>query len=114
MVEEIIDEINKSLQIYSESKMCKIIKDVSESVIEEDKKTINEIKKHIAYLKIKYDLERRESYLSRMINARKSKLWEILCDATSERLKGYGKFPKEYAQEFDSDIDKLQKLIANI
>ncbi len=53
-------------------------------------------------------------HIDRIIDAKKTSMWIILCDTTSKGLKGYGEFPKEYAQEFDSDIDKLQKLIANI
>jgi hypothetical protein len=76
---------------------------------------IDEIKKYISYLQKKYHLKIDKTGMQWFIQTRKTKMWEILCDNTSVKMrKSYGGFPPEYAEEFDKDITKLMKLIDEI
>jgi hypothetical protein len=52
--------------------------------------------------------------LQRVINAKRTKIWEILTDTLSRKIKGYGTFPKKYAEEYDKDINRLLEIINKI
>jgi hypothetical protein len=41
-------------------------------------------------------------------------MWEILCDTTSYKLNGYGKFPAGLQKEFDADIDRLMEKVKKV
>jgi hypothetical protein len=45
--------------------------------------------------------------LQRIIDAKRTKVWEILNDTYSKKLKGYGQFPQLNAIEYDADIRAL-------
>jgi hypothetical protein len=75
---------------------------------------LKEMRLQISTLANKYNLKTEEVKLSRIINSRKVKMWETIKDTTSRKLKGYGKFPFEFAEEFDKDIKNLLKLIETL
>lgn len=62
----------------------------------------------------KYNLKPVSLNQNNVIRAKKTKMWEILCDSTSRGLRGGGRFPEEFAREFDKDIDDLQEIIKRI
>jgi hypothetical protein len=62
----------------------------------------------------KYGTAREEQSLQRIIDAKRAKIWEILTDSLSRKIKGYGTFPKKYADEYDSDIGKLIEITNKI
>jgi hypothetical protein len=43
-----------------------------------------------------------------------TKIWEILTDTLSRKIKGYGTFPKKYSEEYDADINKLIEITNRI
>ena len=45
--------------------------------------------------------------LQRIIDVKKTKIWEILCDSKAKKLKGFGEFPQKLIKEYDNDIDEL-------
>ena len=114
VVERIVYELEYKLKFQEEMTMNKVLNNMGEMDMQHYDSLINKIKAYICSLYIKYDLTPTEIYLSSEINSKKARMWEILCETNSKGLKGYGKFPEEYAQEFDSDIDVLQKLIHKI
>ena len=113
LVERIADDLERKLAIPSELVMSKIVKN-KDADLQHCMSVLKEIKSHVGLLAAKYSLRTSEVSLTQIINSSKSAMWEILCDTTSQRLKGYGRFPKEYAAEFDADIDALQNLISKI
>jgi len=52
--------------------------------------------------------------LHRTINAKKTKIWEVLSDSKSRKMKGFGVFPTGIAKEYDRDIDELMAIASNI
>lgn len=114
LIEKMVDEFERELVCETNTTMNQIINDIPMDTFGQYLSTIGEIKKYIKYLVQKYNLHTKELYHSRIINARKAKMWEILCDTTSYGLKGYGKFPDSYAKEYDLDIEKLQNLISKL
>ncbi len=107
-------ELEQQLKSSEDAVMYKITNNLEYKDIQSVISDIEKIKACIRDLVAKYKLKPTEVFLSQIINAKKTGMWEILCDTTSKNLKGFGKFPEEYAREFDSDIDVLQKLIAGI
>ena len=111
LVEKTIDELEHMLTRSREHSTYKTINDIDESKKAELLETIMQARKLIAEIMYKYRLNREVTYMSRFLNARKSRMWEILCDTTSKRMKGYGHLPEETASELDRDINKLADLI---
>ena len=52
--------------------------------------------------------------LQRIIDVKKTKIWEILCDSKATKLKGYGDFPHRLIREYDIDIDELMAIADKI
>ena len=115
IIEKTIEELER--EIISPPKN-RILYKIDKSDVDIDlvrfKSLLSQIKMHIRYLTYKYNLHSTNLHLDRIIASHKSKIWEILCATTAKGLKGYGAFPEEYSEEFDSDIDTLQRLIDNI
>ncbi|NMB71755.1 MAG: hypothetical protein GYA22_06380 [Bacteroidales bacterium] len=114
MVERLINELERDLNHPSDIALSKVIYDVEDKEKEHYIALIREIKDYIKMLSEKYHLQTRELLFSQLLQAKKTGIWVILCDTTSQRLKGYGTFPGEYAEEFDNDIARLQELVQKI
>ncbi len=110
-VEKLLTELSQALQPPSETVMFKTDNNLKTEQLETMKLAIEKTRAHIRFLAAKYQLQPVEVKLSQIVNARKSGMWEILCNTVSKRLGGYGKFPEELSAEFDNDIARLQKLI---
>jgi hypothetical protein len=84
-----------------------LMKDVDDVTIESNISAIREAKSFICELAEKYETSKEKLSMQRVINAKRAKIWEILTDTLSRKIKGFGTFPKKYADEYDSDIKKL-------
>lgn len=111
LIEKIVGELENELLGSGEKVMTKI---PGTSDMKHYEVIVKEIKSYICYMHDKYDLRPFSFSLSQVVNSRKSKMWEVLCDTKSEKLNNRGKFPSEYAKEFDADIDKLLKLTESL
>lgn len=112
IVEKLLLELELELNSSDKKVMGKIICEEEDAEkLQHMISVIQEIKSYIKYLADKYSLLPSYYNLSQVVNSRKSKMWEVLCDTKSTKMKGRGVFPNEYAQEFDTDIDKLLILI---
>jgi len=115
LIEKLVDELENELLHSKEKVMTKIIVNEEEKIDWQHYEiVIQEIKSYIRNMAAKYNLGPSNFSLSQVINSRKSKMWEVLCDTKSAKMKGLGEFPNDFALEFDNDIDKLLKLIENI
>lgn len=100
---EIIDVMDDTNQ-----KCCfEISKDIDYEKIEHNKKVISEALELICSLKEKYCTDKAIQSLKRVVNAKKSKIWETLHNSKSRRMKGFGEFPQKIVKEYDSDLDQL-------
>lgn len=106
-VEDIYDELTKEKDRY----LFQIEKDLDKAEIEEIIKVLNQIKKEILLLKQKYNLSPVKISFYQFINSKKSKIWEMLMDSKSERMKGYGKLEVDFIDEYDNDIVNLLNLV---
>jgi len=107
IVEELLQEMEYVLNHPNDGVLSKMNDDISGETKVSILKTIAETKALVEELSLKYDLPVRNLNMSRFIESRKTKIWEILSGTNSKKLKGYGKFPQEHSTEFDNDIRKL-------
>ena len=114
IVEELLNEIENVLNHPANGFLSKMTVDISKQNKKASFQNITKARQLIQKLFIKYGLSVQYSVMSRFFDSRKSKIWEILCDTTSTRLRGYGEFPMEHSVEFDNDINQLQELVSQI
>jgi len=107
VVEKSLLELEDMLLKQSNSCCNVLINDIDDEIIATNISSIHEAKKYICELAEKYGTSKENLSLQRVINAKRTKIWEILTDTLSRKIKGYGTFPKKYVDEYDSDINKL-------
>ena len=107
VVEKSLQELESMLEMQNNSCFNLLKKDVDDTTIETNISVIQEARKFICDLAEKYGTSRNKSSLQRVITAKKARIWAILSDTKSRKLKRYGTFPDKDAEEYDSDINKL-------
>jgi hypothetical protein len=114
VVEKSLSELEDMLLKQSNT-CCNVLhNDVDDKSIENNIFAIQEAKRFICELAEKYGTSKENLSLQRVINAKRTKIWEILTDTLSRKLKGYGTFPKKYSEEYDADINKLIEITNRI
>lgn len=114
LVELLTDEIETALLNTDNRVMRKMIHDISEERKKAILDALRNIRMSLGKIAKKYQLAKHEVDQSHYVSARKVKMWEVLNDTTAKRLKGFGDFPEEYADEFDDDIRNLIQLVEKI
>jgi hypothetical protein len=114
MVEQMMIEMKDALLISYDACCLEIEKDICEKDKNFDLEIINKALEQICKLADKYEIEKRKQSLKRIVNAKKTKSWEILCDMKSRKQKAFGEFPKELVKEYDNDIERLLAIIEKI
>jgi len=89
VVDRSLSELEDYLQ--SENSTCcnRLLKDIDEEVIKVNITVIHEARRHICRLKEKYGTAAEKHSLQRIVNAKRTKIWEILTESLSKGLKGY-------------------------
>jgi len=107
VVEKSLLELEDMLLKRSNSCCNVLINDIDDETMATNISAIQEAKSYICELTEKYGTSKENLSLQRVINAKRTKIWEILTDTLSRKIKGYGIFPRKYVDEYDSDIKKL-------
>jgi hypothetical protein len=68
----------------------------------------------INHIRKELNLERDNKELGSIILSRVSKIWEVLCDLKTERLKGYGSTPTGLSSYLNPRIDELLNILDQI
>jgi len=114
VVEELLNEIESVLKEEENFLFLKIERKIKK----EDRKKINErikeLKKIISVMKRKFNLKEDVLTDIAVISSRTSKIWEILCDMKTEKMKRYGKIPDGLSDVLDPLIDRMIKLTERI
>jgi len=114
VIEELLNEIESVLKDKENFLFLKIERKIKK----EDRKKINErikeLKKIIAVMKRKFNLKEDVLTDIAVISSRTSKIWEILCDMKTEKMKRYGKIPDGLSDVLDPLIDRMIKLTERI
>jgi hypothetical protein len=114
IIERMMIDMERALLNPPDGVMSKTVIDIPDLNTDHFIIVLKEMRRQISNLANKYNLKTEEVKLSRIINSRKAKMWETIKDTTSRKLKGYGKFPIEFAEEFDKDIKNILKLIETL
>lgn len=114
VVEKYLSELEDLLSKQNNTCSNELLKDIDDKLITSNIAAIQEARRYICELVEKYGISRKKLSLQRVINAKRTKIWEILIDTLSKKIKGYGTFPKKYADEYDSDIIKLIEITDKI
>lgn len=110
IVEKLLLEISKIMETNLSACCRSVNVDVDKNVIKENQKLIQEALEMICALAEKYKITIHEESLRSIIDVKKSRIWEILCDSYADKLKGFGTFPEDLRNEYDQDIDRLLTL----
>ena len=114
VVEKSLLELEEMMLKQNSSCCNMLINDLDDETVKTNISTIKEAKNCICELAEKYDTTKEKLSLQRVIDAKQTRMWEILTGTLSRKIKGYGTFPKEYANEYDSDINRLLEIINKI
>lgn len=114
VVKQLLVDIKDLMENSSQTCCAELNKDVDNSIIEQNLKVIEEALTQICLLKGKYNTEKTVQSLQRVIDAKRTKIWETLHNSKSRRVKGFGDFPQETVKEYNSDIDKLMAIAEKI
>ena len=90
------------------------MQDLNPDELESVQKVIGKGKELISQLVEKYKIHPEIVHTRRFLNSRKAKMWEVLADSHTKKLKGYGTFPEKYREEFDRDIAELDRLLGEL
>ena len=91
-----------------------ILNDVDNEAMSNNDMLIKEAREQICDLCEKYGVNKKTRSLQRIIDTLQTKIWEILQDSKSRRIKSFGTFSKDLAKEYDDDINKLMAIISKI
>lgn len=100
-------EIEEALLIRKNYCCYEIESDINSAEMDHNLKIIGEAREQICKLAEKYNISKQRQSLRKLINAKRARTWEILCDVKARKQKGYGEFPKELIKEYDTDIGAL-------
>lgn len=114
IVEQMLVEIEDYLRAMKKYCCFEVDDDIDTDDRNYNLETINTARDQICKLAEKYNTTKHHQSLSRVINAKKTKIWEVLCDIKSKKQKGFGEFPKEMVKEYDKDIEQLMSLTDRI
>lgn len=112
-MEELLYDIEKLIDEYEKEKFIflKVERKRKKKQREEIKKKIEELKNTIREIKKKFNLKEETLTDIAIISSRASKIWEILCDMKTEKMKRYGKAPDGFHDVFDPVVNKMIKLV---
>jgi hypothetical protein len=114
LVERSLIEMEELFLEKDDACCSEVLKDVDNDTILHNISIIKEARTEICQLAEKYTTSKERLSLQRIIDAKKTKMWEMLTNTLSRKIKGYGTFPKKYADEYDSDIGKLIEITNRI
>jgi hypothetical protein len=114
LVEKSLIEMEKLFCEKDNTCCFEVLNDVTNDTILYNISIIHEARTEICNLADKYNTSKEKLSLQRIIDAKKAKIWEMLNNTLSRKIKGYGAFPKKYADEYDSDVGKLIEITNRI
>ena len=114
IVEQLLVELEDLILRPYNTCCYEIRNDVDNDALDQNLIVFGEARKQICLLKEKYNTDKTLQSLQRIIDTKKTKIWEILHNSKSRRMKGFGEFPQRFIKEYDGDIDNLMKITEKI
>ncbi len=114
IVEKSLSEM-ENIIINQHDTCCNLLsRDIDAEKLKNNLSVIREAKTCICELADKYGISREKQSLKKIINAKKARMWEVLIDTFSGKIKGYGSLSANLAEEYDSDINRLVEITGKI
>jgi hypothetical protein len=114
VVEQLLFEL-QDVMVNSNQTCCyELKKDLDNRTIEHNQEIIKEALSLTCTLKEKYNADKAVQSMQRIIDAKKTKIWETLHNSKSRRMKGFGEFPQKLIKEYDNDLDRLMTITEKI
>jgi hypothetical protein len=114
VVEQLLFEL-QDVMVNSNQTCCyELKKDLDNRTIEHNQEIIKEALSLTCTLKEKYNADKAVQSMQRIIDAKKTKIWETLHNSKSRRMKGFGEFPQKLIKEYDNDLDHLMEITEKI
>ncbi len=88
--------------------------DIDSTLVPLNIQIVDEALELICKLTRKYSTGKSVLHKQRVVEAKKTRIWEVLCEAKSRKMKGFGEFPKKLTKDYDEDINELMKIIESI
>ena len=114
IVEQLLVDLADLMVNPNQTCCYELKKDIDITTIEQNQKVIKEALSLICSLKEKYDTDKTVQSLQRIVDAKKTKIWETLHNSKSRRMKGFGEFPQKLIKEYDGDLDQLMAITEKI
>ena len=114
IVERNLNELERNVLYPVSGKTFKREQDLTPDELETVYRVIEAGRKQISEMVEKYQIQPEIIHTRRFLNSRKAKIWEVLADSLTKKLKGYGTFPEKFREEFDQDIGKLDRLLGEL
>jgi hypothetical protein len=114
VVEQLLFELQDVMVNSNETCCYELKKDLDNITIEHNQKIIKEALLLTCTLKEKYNADKAVQSMQRIIDAKKTKIWETLHNSKSRRMKGFGEFPQKLIKEYDNDLDHLMAITEKI
>ena len=114
IVEQLLIEIEDIIKSPHSACCQELNFDIQKDSATHNLEVIAEARKVICNLTEKYGTGKSIQSLQRIIDVKKTRIWEILCDSRAKKLKGFGDFPQELIKEFDNDINALLNITTKI
>ena len=114
IVEQMLNEMDEAMNRNNKDCCHELLRDLDEEKQLANRILIREAKQQICQMAEKYQTGKTTQSLQMIVNVKKTRIWEVLCDSKSKRLKGFGEFPKSLAADFDKDIDGLLAITEKI
>lgn len=114
MIEQMLAEMEDSIVHRREGCCFAADNDISSETARHNLEVIREAREKLCMLAAKYGAGKYNQSLRKIINAKKTRIWEILSDIKSGKSKGFGEFPKEIVREYDSDVEVLLSVTEKI
>lgn len=114
LVEKSLMEMEELFLKKNDACCYEVLDDIDNDTILYNISIIREARNEICKLADKYSTSKEKQSLQRIIDAKRTKIWENLMNTLSRKIRGYGTFPKKYVDEYDSDIGKLIEITNRI
>jgi hypothetical protein len=114
LVEKSLIEMEELFLKREDTCCSEVLKDVDNDTISNNISIIREARTEVCRLTFKYGTSKEKLSLQRIIDAKRTRIWEVLNNTLSRKIKGYGTFSKKYSDEYDSDIGKLIEITNRI
>jgi hypothetical protein len=111
VLEKKVESIEQMINCNSSHASYSIVKVLEQNEIYRLLDTCSQLKKNISRMYSEIELKKRSVDQFQFVNTVQSQMWELVSDAFSDKLKGYGEKLRSNAKSIDPYIDELSQIV---